>query len=104
MREYAYTEDKNYKFRPAMEDTYCIKDRLGNDPNCGLFAVFDGHGGKQVADHCAERIPEEMRKEVMKTPGDLSHIIDSVFLKIDNELRLLDADHTGSTGCMALIR
>lgn len=46
VREYAYTEDKNYKFRPAMEDTYSIKDRLGNDPNCGLFAVFDGHGGK----------------------------------------------------------
>ena len=33
---------------------------------CGLFAIFDGHGGKSVADHCAERIPEEMRKEVMK--------------------------------------
>jgi serine/threonine protein phosphatase PrpC len=25
---------------------YAIRDRLGNDPNCGLFAVFDGHGGK----------------------------------------------------------
>lgn len=104
VREYAYTEDKNYRFRPAMEDTYAIKDKLGNDPNCGLFAVFDGHGGKQVADHCAERIPEEMRKEVMKTPGDLSHTLDSVFLKIDNELRLLDADNTGSTGCVCIIR
>ena len=57
-----------------------------------------------MADHCAERIPEEMRKEVMKTPGDLSHTIDSVFLKIDNELRLLDADHAGATACVALIR
>ena len=25
---------------------YSIKDKLGGDPNCGLFAVFDGHGGK----------------------------------------------------------
>jgi serine/threonine protein phosphatase PrpC len=31
---------------------YSIKDKLGGDSNCGLFAVFDGHGGKQVADHC----------------------------------------------------
>jgi hypothetical protein len=31
---------------------YVIKDKLGGDPTCGLFAVFDGHGGKQVADHC----------------------------------------------------
>ena len=61
---------------------YSIKDRLGNDPNCGLFAVFDGHGGKQVAEHCAERVPEEMRKEVMKSQGDISFAIDQVFLKV----------------------
>ena len=29
-----------------MEDVYVIKDRLGNDSNCGLFAIFDGHGGR----------------------------------------------------------
>ena len=40
----------------------------------------------------------------MKNPGDLSHTIDSVFLKIDNELRLLDADNTGSTGCVCIVR
>lgn len=50
-----------------------IKDKLGGDSTCGLFAVFDGHGGKQVADHCAERLPEELKKEVMKTPGDLCY-------------------------------
>ena len=25
---------------------YAIKDRLGGESGCGLFAVFDGHGGK----------------------------------------------------------
>ena len=25
---------------------YCIRDKLGNDPSCGLFGVFDGHGGR----------------------------------------------------------
>ena len=76
MKEYAYFEDKNYKFRPSMEDTHAIKDKLGGDSSCGLFAIFDGHGGRQVADHCAERIVEEMRKEVSKTPGDLSYGIE----------------------------
>ena len=61
---------------------YCIRDKLGKDSNCGLFAVFDGHGGKQVADHCAERIPDEMRKEVVKTVGDLSYAIEQVFLRV----------------------
>ena len=48
---------------------YCVKDKLNNDLNCGIFAVFDGHGGKHVADHVAERMPEEIRKEIMKNPG-----------------------------------
>ena len=31
---------------------HIIRDKVNNDPNCGIFAVFDGHGGRQVADHC----------------------------------------------------
>jgi serine/threonine protein phosphatase PrpC len=94
VKEYAYSEDKNFKFRPAMEDSkaylviflaYCIKDKLGNDPNVGLFAIFDGHGGKQVADHCAERIHEELRKEIAKNAStDLSQSIEQVFLRVSN--------------------
>lgn len=51
-------EDKNFKFRPAMEDgnlfsqanksiVYSLKDRfLSQDVTTGLFSLFDGHGGK----------------------------------------------------------
>lgn len=46
VKEYAYTEDKNRQFRPDMEDTQCHMDKVGGDANTGLFAVFDGHGGK----------------------------------------------------------
>ena len=71
VREYAYNENKNRRFRPQMEDTHCIEDKLGGDPSCGLFCIFDGHGGRQVSDHCAERVPAEIRKEVAKKPSDL---------------------------------
>ena len=57
-----------------------------------------------MADHCAERIPEEMKKEVMKNPGDLCSAIETVFLKVDSELRLLDADNTGSTAAVVIVR
>ncbi len=83
---------------------YYAKDRVGNDPNCGIFAVFDGHGGRQVADHCAERVGDELRKEIAKTAGDLGNAIEQVFLRIDNELRLIDADNTGCTACVAVVR
>lgn len=71
VKEYSYQEDRNQKFRPNMEDTYSVKDSFGNDTSCALFAIFDGHGGRQVSDHCADRMHEELRREVTRTPGDL---------------------------------
>lgn len=94
VKEYAYTEDKNFRYRPTMEDSkhsysflllavaFFAKDRLNGDSNCGIFGVFDGHGGRQVADHCAERVPEELRKEIAKTAGDLSYGLEQVFLRV----------------------
>ena len=94
VKEYAYTEDKNFRYRPSMEDSkiaiiysydlkaYCVKDKVGNDPSCGIFAVFDGHGGRQVSDHCAERVAEELKKEIVKQPGDLSNALEQVFLRV----------------------
>ena len=64
VKEYAYTEDKNRAYRPDMEDTHCHLDKVAGDPNCGLFAVFDGHGGKQVAEHCSETFPLLFKKEM----------------------------------------
>ena len=61
---------------------YCIKDHIGNDHHTGIFAVFDGHGGRQVADHCAERMNDELKKEIVKNAGDLSSSIEQVFLKV----------------------
>ena len=43
---------------------HCIVDKIGGDPTCGLFCVFDGHGGKQVSDYCEERFPVEFSKEL----------------------------------------
>ena len=71
--QWKIVRDKNFL---TASIAHFIKDKLNNDPNCGLFAVFDGHGGRQVSDHCAERIGDEMRKEIAKTPGDLSNAIE----------------------------
>lgn len=64
VKEYAYTEDKNRQFRPDMEDTYMHMDKAAGDETCGVFGVFDGHGGKQVSEHCAETFPIELRREL----------------------------------------
>lgn len=88
-----------------MSIAYCIKDRVGGDQSCGIFSIFDGHGGRQVSDHCSERIGDELTKEINKAQSsDLSNALEQVFLRIDNECRLIDADNTGSTACVAVTR
>lgn len=104
MKEYAYEEDKNLRFRPQMEDTHCIVDGIVGDSSCGLYCVFDGHGGKQVSEYCSERFPVEFKKELQKPQADLCKVITDVFAKVDKELKLIDADGCGSTACLAITR
>jgi Protein phosphatase 2C len=35
------------------EDAHLIEPAVGNDSSVGVFAVFDGHGGKEVATFAA---------------------------------------------------
>ena len=64
VKEYGFFDDKNGKFRVEMEDTSCHRENFGGDRSCGLYAVFDGHGGRHVADHCSETFPREFAKEL----------------------------------------
>lgn len=105
VKEYAYVEDKNRKFRNEMEDTFCHKDILAKDESCGLFAVFDGHGGRHVADHCSETFAREFHKEIQKAKNsNLTPIFESVFQKIDKQVKLMDSDKCGATACVAIVR
>lgn len=75
-----------------------------SDPSTGLFAIFDGHGGRQVSDYCADRFPLEIKKELAKGNPDLTQGLIEVFARINNELRLIDSDGCGSTACVAVVR
>lgn len=91
-------------FRPYMEDTWFGEDNFAGDGSCGFFGVFDGHGGKTVSDYVKDRVPELMKATIKAShPHDLVQSFEDVFLKADGELRLMDSENTGSTGCVALI-
>ena len=87
-----------------MEDTFCHADKVANDASCGIFGVFDGHGGLTVSEHCAEMFPIELRKEIQQNPNELYNTLESVFKKIDGQVAMLDSDHCGSTACVAVVR
>jgi len=55
-----------------MEDTTSAEDNFGGDSTCGVFGVYDGHGGKTVSDFIKDRVPEELKKTMrLKKPSDL---------------------------------
>ncbi|KAL0222302.1 hypothetical protein RCL1_002156 [Eukaryota sp. TZLM3-RCL] len=58
VKEFALVHDANPRFRASMEDSHCcITSFRGNDSEA-LFAVFDGHGGKDAADQLADKFPK----------------------------------------------
>ena len=67
---------------PNHRVVYCLSDKMGNEQNCGLFGIFDGHGGKQVSEYCAERFPIELSRELQKNPGDLTKPLTDIFAKV----------------------
>ena len=48
-------------WRVGMEDAHTTEPRFDEDARISLFAVFDGHGGPEVAHYCGEHIAEAVR-------------------------------------------
>eukprot|EP00884_Botryococcus_braunii_P022555 jgi/Botrbrau1/8984/Bobra.0148s0090.1 len=87
-------ENENFRFgvacmqgwRTEMEDAHLIEPAVGNDNSVGFFAVFDGHGGKEVAGFAALYLVREfLQTEGYKT-GDIEAALREGFLRIDNLL------------------
>ena len=55
-----YTESSMQGWRVSMEDAHICKLELGGDPRAALFAVFDGHGGAEVARFCGRHFEEQL--------------------------------------------
>ena len=97
-KEYAVNVDSNSKYRPYMEDTYTCNDNFAGDVTCGMFGVFDGHGGITVSEYLKDRFPEELRDRIVnESPSDLVKVIEETFEKLDKEIKMIDSDQCGST-------
>ena len=69
-----------------------------------MWGIFDGHGGKQVSEHCAETFPLLLKKEIAKGPSDLYQVLENSFLDVDKMLTMIDSNHCGSTAVVAVFR
>lgn len=99
-------EEANPGFRDYMEDGHAIVDPLCpvSGEHCGLFAVYDGHGGRETVDYVEANLHELFRKEMKSISDDMTPVCTSVFHKLDSQLAMMGNWSNGCTATVALVR
>ncbi|XP_050522093.1 probable protein phosphatase 2C 6 [Daktulosphaira vitifoliae] len=70
-------------WRESQEDAHCCL--LDFDKNISLFAVFDGHGGAEVAQYAAEKLPSLIKNDLFEK-GDYEKALIKAYLEFDDSL------------------
>lgn len=109
-------QDPNEQFRSYMEDGHKVIDPFllpspGEASNrWGLFAVYDGHGGRQAVDYCEERLHDILLQELQCLSQEqasqeqaVAGALRAAFEKVDGELAMLGAWRTGCTATVVLV-
>lgn len=79
-------------WRVSQEDAHnCI---LEYDTDTSLFAVYDGHGGHEVATYCAEHLPNFLKALDSYKQGDISTALEEAYLGFDHQLTKEDVVKT----------
>ncbi|PQM40208.1 putative protein phosphatase 2C 60 [Prunus yedoensis var. nudiflora] len=72
-------------WRSTMEDAHAAIPDF--DGSTSFFAVYDGHGGKAVANFCAKYLHLQVLKDEAYLAGDLSTSLQKAFLRMDEMMR-----------------
>jgi len=93
--------------RPKQEDRFYTAAQLPGAPNCGFYAVYDGHGG----DRAAAFATDVMHKVLVKSKGwrakDYSKALEQAFCEVEKQfLGIAERDglSDGTTAVVALIQ
>lgn len=60
--------------------------------NTSFFAVYDGHGGAEVAQYCAKYLPDYLKNLDEYKKGNLEEALKALFLKFDESLLSAEAE------------
>ncbi|XP_041450227.1 probable protein phosphatase CG10417 [Drosophila obscura] len=71
-------------WRNSQEDAH--NSILNFDINTSLFAVYDGHGGAEVAQYCADKLPEFLKNLDAYKKGQFGQALKDAFLGFDKTL------------------
>lgn len=96
-------------YRMSMEDAHDV--RVAEDESLAVFGVFDGHGGKDIADLLADklvaavfrRLNGMLRADRAQPLSALLQTLRDCFFEVDSGLPELSAANCGSTATVATL-
>ena len=71
-------------WRKRMEDSHIADLSVGGNNNIHVFGVFDGHGGKEVAQWVKKKFSDELAKNKNFKAGKYNKALEENFLKMDS--------------------
>mmetsp|Transcript_103057 Transcript_103057/g.204586 ORF Transcript_103057/g.204586 Transcript_103057/m.204586 type:complete len:281 (-) Transcript_103057:65-907(-) len=89
--------------RPEMEDGFVFVDQFGGRPTSAFFAVYDGHGGRQVVDFVTAELHQNVLRELRRTDSVPDGLLQA-FQATDNEMVRRNIMQSGCTACCCLLR
>ena len=104
LKNFFYKEDQNIKHNnKSMEDFILVKNPFLN--NLSLFALFDGHGGKNVAEYLKNNFCDVLTKKIKENQNlHLTEILKDTIISIDKDIeKLNNVKECGSTGTIVII-
>ena len=98
-------EEMNPRRRNTMEDVHRVVKSLKGSPEYSYFGVYDGHGGRQIADFLEETLESNISVELQQ-PDDASILerLQRAYLITDMQSRRLNIVTSGATAVSALLR
>lgn len=56
------------------------------DSEVSLFAVYDGHGGAEVAEYASKHLPNKIKETEAYKTGDFENALKNAFIEFDGTL------------------
>ena len=70
-------------WRKRMEDTHITDISKGENARFNIFGIFDGHGGKEVAQYVSNHFTQNFLSNEKIKKNNIKHAIIDTFLKMD---------------------
>lgn len=86
-----------------MEDGFVFVDKFGGRPSSAFFAVYDGHGGRQVVDFVTSELHENLLRELRKSRSVPDALV-KAFQVTDEAMVQLRLMTSGCTACCCFLQ